>query len=231
MIYPIGSSETVIAAWFAGVIGVLAAIGKAGKWVLERKDRLRKDEVRKQLLKDKDHEIASWRAHSKLMNELNQVLLDSDACRVLLLKTSNGGGVPGPGATVRVTIESEACANMVPSMMDWQARPMDQSYSRMIVRLITERRMVLRPSELPKGSELRNSYEANGVLSSWVFKVAVVKGAFFFLSLNFTKEERLAMTAADVDRISASINRIRSLLGFAYEVYPLSAWPTDSPRS
>ena len=234
ILHPLAYSETQIAAWFAGILGVFAAIGRGGKWLLERRDRLQRErqkredalraaEVKRQLQEGKELEMASWRAHSKLMNELTHILQAADCCRVLLIKAANGGGIPGPGATVAVTIEAEVSATIVPSMLDYQRRRMDLSYSHMVTQLIRDKRLLLETEQLDPAGMLHQTYQANGILRSWVFKVALAKGAFFYISLNFTKPGETELTPQVLEAVSSSINRIRPLLGLAYEVFPLDS--------
>lgn len=138
---------------------------------------------------------AGYRAIERTFGIMDLLLNETPANRVLLLKSENGGGIPGPGNVAYSTVVRERRDDRISSVQArWQRVPVDKDYARMICDIIDTGRVERHTSEMVEGSELRDVYEADGVKFSTVSHLCTTKdpggegGAVYYVSINFVRE-------------------------------------------
>lgn len=107
------------------------------------------------------------------------------ASRVLLLKTSNGGGKPRPGHPLYSTICMESVdPPLMPQTGGWDTQRLDEQYSRMLAALIQNKYVHLVTEKMPTGL-LRDVYLPQGIVQSEVMALGEGKKSFYYVSLNY----------------------------------------------
>lgn len=140
---------------------------------------------------------------------MDDVILKTDAAKVVLLKCHNGGDVPNISGPLYSTVLYEAKRPGEERVADrWQKQPLDEQYILMLMRLFKEKKIVISTSEL-KECILKDIYVSSGVIFSKVVEVYVSQGKYFYLSVVYKKSPS-ELRPEEKDEIRNCVNKIRN---------------------
>ena len=196
--------------WISGGAAVLAAaLGSGGAlsvWLKRREHlkRARRGDRTLVALEDVAEAFSPDGEHVVLVG------IDG-AVRVLLLRTENGGGIPGPERQVYSSAIHEVHAKGTEPVRErWQRIPVDESYAALIGQVVREGKVNLVTDEMPAGS-LRDLYEAHGIARAYVRAISADEGGFTYLSINCsTPGEK---SATERERMRGGVAQLRRILG------------------
>jgi len=188
--------ESVLVAFFGG--GSVAAMLKAIQWWIDRRDKRAKENVPNVI--EKVHRV---------YGVLNGLLKDLGAKHAILVKATNGGGIPRVGNHLYTSVIYEMSVGEDPFRADWQNRLLEGPHVAMLAELAEKGNLWLDIEEFAPG-ELRDAYTSRGLAGSHVYKVLVGEKSFFYLVMTFDKEPEF--DAAFRVTASTSVTKIAKLL-------------------
>ena len=116
---------------------------------------------------------------------LMNLLKKSNAKRILLLKTTNGGGRPQLSRKLYVSVMYEVYDDPLGSVKsDWQEQELDPQYLDLLFQMNKEGKLVVETEDLPAGM-LRNVYESQGIKQSYIYKIVEREKEYIYISFNF----------------------------------------------
>ena len=124
-----------------------------------------------------------------VISEMNELANVVHADSVLLLFTSNGGGIPTASAMQYVTILYEVIRSrsLEPIRNDWQRIPLDNGYTNMLKKLISEGQYDTLTSDMDPGM-FKDLYESEGIVQTHIVPIVTTERRFFYLSIRWTSE-------------------------------------------
>ena len=134
--------------------------------------------------------------------------------RILLLKTTNGGGLPSPGKVLYATIvaevsqEGDSFGHVLRA--EWQNRLIDHEYIRMLEKVYTDGSVINTVSEMPEHSMLKGQYEKIDIKQTKIIKLGIYNNAFYYLSIGCDRE--CHGSPAEEYTIDTAIQRLKKLL-------------------
>lgn len=139
------------------------------------------------------------------------------ACRAVVLKTENGGGIPRIGRPLYSSILYEVFVPPAKLLRKgWQQQQIDEGYTSMLLDVLAKGTVIVETRRMPK-SQLRTMYEANQVWRSVICLLVVEERRLICLSLNFIhpdgpEEAEVEDFSSDqVEAIRFGVSRIRTL--------------------
>jgi hypothetical protein len=142
-----------------------------------------------------------------LYDILQEIRAELNCDRILITKTTNGGGIPKVSTSVYATILHEVYDSIKDSIKnEWQQRPVDSFYWQFLCNLVKAKKVILSVSEID--GELRKSYERHGHKKSYVIAIKSTEEMFIYMSFVFSRDE---ISAAEEDKINATVSRVRNL--------------------
>lgn len=148
-------------------------------------------------------------AHARIYPILNQMLNETGACRVAMLKTTNGGGIPKPGSTLRSSVIAEVYGKDAEAVAcSWQEQLVDADYVKMLSRLVMAGRTFVITSELDEDSMLGQLYQSMGIVFSKVMLIETLPEMMIYVSLNFTTGEPASITPDQREAARAGANQL-----------------------
>lgn len=125
--------------------------------------------------------LAAYEANLRVMAVLQDLLNTLPVERVLLIKSHNGGGVPRPGSTMKVTVAHEVHKQGIQSTREnLQDFVIDAAYTALLRTLIEKRFEVLRVDSMPDGF-LNLKFRAERIQQAFVAAVGFSSNSFYFL--------------------------------------------------
>lgn len=127
-------------------------------------------------------------ANAKLQGVMRKLRLETGAVRVLLLRSTNGGGIPDVGSSAWVEVVRESLSDDEDdSLLDFKG-PADEVYCELL-RSISKAKVVELDTETLAHSRLRTKYLADRIVKSYVFLVAIKpKVATYYVSVNLRSD-------------------------------------------
>lgn len=127
-------------------------------------------------------------ANARLQGAMRKLRLETGAVRVLLLRSTNGGGIPDVGSSAWVEVVRESLGDEEDeSLLDFKG-PTDEVYCNLL-RAISKSRVVELQTEDLAHSRLRTKYVADRIVRSYVFLVAIKpQSATYYISVNLRAE-------------------------------------------
>jgi hypothetical protein len=128
-----------------------------------------------------------YRDISSIYQNIQGLLSDTDANRVMMLKSENGGGIPSPGCIVKSSVLYEVCDSPAkPVAQAWQLVPLDQDYASILSGVVTKGRAVIRLDDLHPQSVTHELMRASDATHSYVFRVAATPHALLYLAVQYS---------------------------------------------
>lgn len=155
-----------------------------------------------------------FKAFYQIHDEAQSLCDDTNACKVLILRAENGGGVPKSGKNLHVTavVEILGDPDMLAIREHWQHRLVDYPYVRMTMELYLDGYVVNRVDKLEKYCTLRGVYELSGIKTSYLKKIGIHDSALYYLSVAWTKKDK-KIDSAMVYKIETVAMATGKLLG------------------
>ena len=174
--------------------------------------------------------VASWKrskgveelgktfsAMAELNSALNDLRAQTDACRAVILKSTNGGGIPSPGKGAYSSVVFESYNNAADRIRHlWQDIPVDSQYSQLLNDVYQQGTVRIETKQLPPG-DLKDLYDASGVQKSVVCRIGCNELAMFYLSVNFKNPKHL--TSGELSIIRAAVAHMAALFKRSKEIY------------
>jgi len=177
------------------------------KWLKEISDSVTHNVRRK-----KHHE--SYRVLAALYDQMNALMSETEASRVLVLSNSNGGGYPNLSNPRKSSIRHECYAPDVHAIKDtWQKQELDESYTQMLLKMLEQPNKVMwvETKNMESGM-LKDLYLANDIQSAVVAYIYSSKNEFFYLSASFKQEMTALKGDAKISNsVRSRVNTIRNL--------------------
>lgn len=189
-----------------GVIEIITALGLGGAltkltdyWIQRRK-------------KKDDEEIV----FTKIFEAVHDiyytllVMLRKSVChRILILKTTNGGGRPTLTGKLYGSVIYEAFETPLTSNKNnWQNQLLDNSYLELLFEMNKSGFLNVKTEELPEGI-LKDVYTNDGIVQSWIFKITERENEYIYLSANFIKETKYNSRNRELFR--TGLNKLRNI--------------------
>lgn len=125
-------------------------------------------------------------AHAKIADELEELRRHVDADRILLVFTSNGGGVPKGGEIGHTTVMFEQRGEGLPAIKGaFQDTIMDENYVRVLRHVVENGGSHISDVSAMGEGWLKDLYITEGVQEAMLFPVFATKRKFYFVSLRW----------------------------------------------
>lgn len=119
----------------------------------------------------------------EIAKKLDELKHSIKAPRVLLLKATNGGGLPNGEKPVYVTIYDEHNDSSITNIRDKvQKLPTDTAYNKMLLTILNKGCQFYETRDMEQGM-LRTFYQGDGIICSYVQKVGTTLTGFWYLSV------------------------------------------------
>ncbi len=152
-------------------------------------------------------------AYAKIYPILTTMLHETGADRVALLKTTNGGGIPRPGSTLRSSVLAEVLGDKIDAIAHtWQEQLLDRDYVHMLSKLIGRGCTYTITEDLDDDSMLRILYEGNGIAFSKVVLIDTLPEMLIYVSVNFAEGTPETLTAEQREGARAGANQLKQVL-------------------
>lgn len=143
---------------------------------------------------------------------MNKYLDATKAERVLLLYTSNGGGIPSPARPVYCSILYEVKnPNLNPIRSLFQQMPLDQGYTSMLKEVIVNGQADFNIEDMPEGF-LKDLYLSEGVISSRITEVHRTEERYYYLSARWDDVKKIPAEFALNVETRATVTVIQKIL-------------------
>ncbi|GJM44966.1 MAG: hypothetical protein DHS20C21_18080 [Gemmatimonadota bacterium] len=142
-----------------------------------------------------------WASVVDTSNALRAAVNRCGCCRVLLIESTNGGGVPGPTNPAKVTVLYDATDGKTRSIAGkWVEVKPDHQYSELLRDLSLDDGVVHLVTEDLEPGDLKTLYQADEVEQSYVYRLAATEREMIYVSYNFPHNEELSPKQVDAIR-------------------------------
>ncbi len=162
---------------------------------------------------EKSHmdKVVAWR---KVTSIVRRLLAFSEVQRFLVLRLSNGGGDPFPGARLYATaIVNELDDYNKHRVRDYEQIEVDSAYIERVIRASTTKKQIIRVSAMQE-EMLRDFYIGEGVKYSELYYLFSTGNETFFITAATYEAEHLEESQGD---LALAISEIKNVLS---KVYP-----------
>jgi len=143
---------------------------------------------------------------------LNKLKSETNAVRVLILKTENNGGRPKAGCQLKSSVIYEVCDSPLKPVKDtWQYQVLDEEYVHVMSEMMLDpnkRKEIIR-EELDPTSILYNVYVATNVAKSVIYEIQEREKEYIYISIIYDTLTPHSPEESDSKRIY--INQLRQL--------------------
>jgi hypothetical protein len=174
--------------------------------------------VRKMLLRRARMRLDRGYANiQRVYKEIQELLSGTNANRVLVLKSENGGGVPAPGARVKGSVAFEVCGSTAKPVQDhWQNVQLDATYSEVMSTIASKGITDVHLDSMGEESFLSTTFKAFHTSRARMVRICATQKVVLYLSVHFHKNSPLS--AAEIVRINKTS---RTLFGIFKKHYPI----------
>ena len=198
-------------------VAIAALSGGTISGVLETMRFLLKRADRKTQQVHRDHWLRALSEKRELLNILNRLASDTPADRAMITKLSNGGEMPTCGS-MWSTIVDESGNGRLPRAGDkWRNVPIDPESREICARAIQVGSVTM---DVDSMSGQAGAFLASqGVAYAELYFLCHVKGASYFLALNFCEpRHKLALGALYADEIRQAMIRVSEIVKHSHKV-------------
>lgn len=162
-----------------GALGVGGAVTKLTSYLIQRhRDKVKRRKAFGNVFA-KVHEVYSI---------LNTLLADTEADRILILKTTNGGGKPKPSGSLYSSVIYEVYENPLESIRkNWQKQKLDAAYINVLLEVDKHDYHWVNVSTMEDGM-LKDLYTATGIKKGLAIKLAEKEHEYIYMAVNFTED-------------------------------------------
>lgn len=142
--------------------------------------------------------------------QLQNILHETSADRVLILKASNGGSIPRLGAHIYLSALMEVSSKPIRAILnDFQNIRADSAYIDLLQTLLKDGSTILKTTEMKTG-QLRNIYESDDIKCARVILLHETPDSVYYLSASTTDG---AIDGAHTEVVlDLAVSKIRSIL-------------------
>lgn len=120
---------------------------------------------------------------NKVYMLIQKLLTDSGANRVVVIKSENGGGIPGPGSVIKNSVLFEICdSNVIPLRDQWQQVRIDQNYSTVLTSVNTEGFAETRRLEMDLNSVLFEFFDIGTAEQARFYRVCATERSLIYIA-------------------------------------------------
>lgn len=133
------------------------------------------------------------------------------ANRVLILATTNGGGIPQANAQLySSTLYEVYDAPLESTKLFWQKQLIDEQYLNLLDEVLDYNEAVIVTEELSDNDIIKGLYESSHVKCSHFYKIVTTPKRFIYMSLNFT--ENIPITPVEREIIRFACPKLAEIL-------------------
>lgn len=144
-----------------------------------------------------------------IYDTMHRIVEDSPVERFLILKAHNGGGVIKPNTPIYSSVIFEDYTHPFRSVKDqYQKLQADEEYLRLLVDVISKKRVVLKTNELSPGL-LKTIYDGEGVKYSEICFLGNDKKNIYYCSCATSVENGWEQSPYDKNLIFMAVNTIK----------------------
>lgn len=163
-------------------------------WIKSREKKREKDKAFTNIFK----------AVHQVYHVLQVILTNCKAKRVLILKTTNGGGRPKLTGRLYGSVLYEVVEKpLVAVKEDWQNQILDESYLEILFQMSRDGYSVISTDEMQQGI-LKDVYITQGIEQSWLYEIAQRENEYVYLSVNFTDLDDQDTQVKNLFRVAVS---------------------------
>lgn len=188
------------------ITGILTFLGGTG---FAKLVDLIKDSSNKKYLVKLTNNLQDLSKIYKIMNEISEKTLDT---KVVILKASNGGGIPKPGSEMflRVLYSEMKEGEETHSFERYDGLKLDGDYVDMLIDM-QKNGLVTKEVENMQNSLLKRIYLAEGVVYSEIYFLANNKSEIYYCAINTHSKEEKFTTPEKRIEIELAINNLRKI--------------------
>lgn len=161
--------------------GLVAFIALIREWV-KRRASLKQD--------------VGYASINKVYILIQNLLSESGANRVVIIKSENGGGIPGPGSVLKNSVLFEVCDSIVSPLRDqWQQVRIDQKYSTILTNVNTEGYSDIQISEMDNNSVLYEFFDLGKAEQARFHRVCATERALIYIAAFY--DHGIALSSKD----------------------------------
>lgn len=144
-----------------------------------------------------------------LYDSLQSLVTNTNIDRALILRTSNGGGIPNFKSPLYLSITHEMHNESVRSIKhQYQNIQADRNYVELVINILEEKEIDVVVSDLKEGL-LKNAYEAEGINFSKIVLLSIDTKGIYYLSMS--SKVTIANTAQEKLDYTLAINKLLQL--------------------
>lgn len=143
-----------------------------------------------------------------IFDTMHRILEETPVERFLVLKAHNGGGIIKPSGDLYVTVLYEDYTHPFSSIKaDYQRVEVDKEYAKMLLDLLSSKKIVLQTEELENGL-LKTVYQNYGIKEGIIHYLGQDKKSVYFSSAGSSKEKGW-LQGADDTQLDLLVNIIK----------------------
>ena len=147
---------------------------------------------------------------SKIFRIIERILNQSGAHRVLILKASNGGGIPKPGSEMFIKLLYAATEEEEPNIYEkYNSIKVDGQYVEMLINIQKNGMVIEKVSEMPN-SLLKRIYQSEEINYAEFYFLGNTATELYFCTVNSKNEEDFSQPSKRV-AIELGINDLRKI--------------------
>lgn len=136
--------------------------------------------------------LAGLHKISQIYEELNTILAsDENVQRVMIVRSSNSGGIPQPGCRIFIRVLHESFRTLFDSVVHntrWQERQADQHYIQLVREIAESGVVVKRPTDLPEDSALRAIWDGCKIQRGQLYRLKLSGTEMVYLTVHYRQD-------------------------------------------
>ena len=162
-----------------------------------------------------NHKYAKIRYVLERIRELYRIFYnivhETPASRIALLRLTNGGGIPRVGATIRSSVIHEAEDGNTRALANrWQSQPVGPGHLEILKDMFNNESTEVSLDDLEEDSVLYDLYKSDGIQRSLIFLMKTGKEEILYLVISF--QDAADLESIDKDYIRANVGKLKELI-------------------
>lgn len=192
------------------IIGILFGAGAIGPVMIRQGCMTIRKWIKS---RDRQRHLEGLRRISSIYDELNQIIAaDDNIQRVMIVRSSNSGGIPQPGCRIFIRVLHEAYRTLYDSVIHsnmWSERQADQSYISLVRRIAEEGEVRMDSDTLPEDSTLKAIWDASFINHGTMYRLRLSGTEMIYLSIHYRKDTQPSAMARAV--LATSVDQLKQL--------------------
>ena len=136
---------------------------------------------------------------------------ETPANRVALLRLTNGGGIPRVGATLRSSVVHEAEDGSIRALGNrWQSQPVSPNHLEILRDMFNNESTEVSIDDIEEDTALYNLYRADNIQKTLIYLMKIGKEELLYLVINF--QDMADLESIDKDYIRSKVVKLKSLI-------------------